>query len=249
MSAPFQIITNAGKQLTKFLSDSKERPNNTRPKKEPAGLMTKFVHAVKPTPGTAQKRTHAVLRELSKLHAIDTGSELPDYDYCERLIKKGLGGEDTESLHRVAEYLTTHDQTELAMQVFSNSQFPYGMKGSSSGDTLLHTAAMRGNVEIAKFLIEQGIDVNTKDRNGFTPLEQAGIRQYDSDTHKKIADMLGGYSQDGEKTKPVNEDKDEEKRSKRDEIEETARQMTAVPDNIVAPRTARFTKNSPKNTQ
>ena len=248
MSAPFHFVTQAGKQLTKFLESGKERPNPNRPGKEPAGLMTKFLHAVTPTPLTPQKRTHAVLRELSKLHGFDMGGELPDYDYCERLIKKGLGSEDRESLFRVGEYLAVHDQTDLLMLTFKNSDFPYDLKGYSSGETLLHIAAYRGNAGLAKFLIDNGADVNAKDRHDFTALEHAGIRQQDSEQHRQIADMLGGYPQDGEKSAPkVEAGKD--KKDRRAEIEETARQMTDVPDDIVAPKTARFTKRTPKQTQ
>lgn len=247
MSAPFHFITQAGKQLTKFLeNENKERPNPMPLKREPPGLMTKFLHAVIPVPATPQKRTYAVLRELSKLHGMNMGGELPDYDYCERLIKKGLGSDDPESLHRIAEYLAVHDKTDLLFLALQNSSFPYDFKGSASGDTLLHIAAYRGNVELAKFLIDQGADAGAKDRHGYTALEQAGIRQYTSATHKQIADLLGGYQHDGEEPAPMAESKD---KSRREEIEQTARQMTDVPDDIVAPKTARFTKKAPKQTQ
>lgn len=244
MSAPFHFITQAGKQLTKFLENAnRERPDPAPLKKEPPGLMTKFLHAVTPAPATPQKRTYAVLRELSKLHGMNMGGELPDYDYCERLIKKGLGNDDPESLHRVGEYLAVHDQTDLLKLVFKNSGFPCDFNGSASGDTLLHIAAYRGNAELARFLIEQGADASIKDRHGYTALEQAGIRQYTSAAHRQIADMLGGYKPGGEKPASVAESKD---KSSREEIEETARQMTDVPDDIVAPKTARFTKRAPK---
>ena len=36
--------------------------------------------------------------------------------------------------------------------------------------TPLHKAAEKGHVEIAKFLVSQGADVNVTDMNGMTPL-------------------------------------------------------------------------------
>ena len=41
------------------------------------------------------------------------------------------------------------------------------------GYTPLHRAAMLGNVEAMQCLVEQGVDVNTTDGNGFTALHMA----------------------------------------------------------------------------
>ncbi|MCO5297063.1 MAG: ankyrin repeat domain-containing protein [Fimbriimonadaceae bacterium] len=39
-----------------------------------------------------------------------------------------------------------------------------------SGETILHYAANGGDLEIVKFLVNQGLDVNAKDNRGMTPL-------------------------------------------------------------------------------
>ena len=41
------------------------------------------------------------------------------------------------------------------------------------GNTPLHFAAMRGNIEIAKLLIENGADINSKNKQNETPLDKA----------------------------------------------------------------------------
>ena len=48
------------------------------------------------------------------------------------------------------------------------------------GDTPLHWAALKGNIDIARHLIENGADVNIKDNAGWTPLHRAvRVTKYD----------------------------------------------------------------------
>jgi ankyrin repeat protein len=42
-------------------------------------------------------------------------------------------------------------------------------------DTALHLAAMKGHVSIIKFLLEQGANIDAKDKFGATPLHLAAI--------------------------------------------------------------------------
>ena len=41
------------------------------------------------------------------------------------------------------------------------------------GDTPLHAAASRGNIEVVKFLIQKGADINAEDNDGYTSLHKA----------------------------------------------------------------------------
>jgi len=45
-------------------------------------------------------------------------------------------------------------------------------KATEQGITLLHRAAL-GDVEFVKVLVEKGMDVNAKDKDGMTPLDWA----------------------------------------------------------------------------
>jgi ankyrin repeat protein len=42
----------------------------------------------------------------------------------------------------------------------------------------LHAAAEEGHAEVVELLMAQGADIEAKERNGYTPLTQAGWRQY-----------------------------------------------------------------------
>jgi glutaminase len=46
-------------------------------------------------------------------------------------------------------------------------------KGDYDNRTPLHLAASSGNFEIVQYLVEKGVNVNTKDRWGATPLNDA----------------------------------------------------------------------------
>ncbi len=56
--------------------------------------------------------------------------------------------------------------------------------------TVLHVAATEGQVEIVKFLLSNGSDINLTDRNGATPLDDA-IRAGNTEIAALIADK--GY--------------------------------------------------------
>ena len=55
----------------------------------------------------------------------------------------------------------------------------------NNGETALHWAALRGNVDVAKILIENGVHVNVTDKNNETAIEVA-IRH----GHHQIAELI-----------------------------------------------------------
>jgi ankyrin repeat protein len=50
------------------------------------------------------------------------------------------------------------------------------VKDDEYGGTPLHWAAWYGHVEIARLLLQNGAEVNAKERNGWTPLHWAAYR-------------------------------------------------------------------------
>ncbi|XP_034042009.1 BRCA1-associated RING domain protein 1 isoform X1 [Thalassophryne amazonica] len=55
----------------------------------------------------------------------------------------------------------------------SNSGSPAVTKRNHKGETLLHLAAIKGDIDAVKELLEQGADPNLKDNAGWTPLHEA----------------------------------------------------------------------------
>ncbi|TKS67352.1 BRCA1-associated RING domain protein 1 [Collichthys lucidus] len=55
----------------------------------------------------------------------------------------------------------------------SSPRSPAVMKRNHKGETLLHLAAIKGDVEAVKELLDQGVDPNLKDNAGWTPLHEA----------------------------------------------------------------------------
>jgi ankyrin repeat protein len=49
----------------------------------------------------------------------------------------------------------------------------------------LHAAAEEGHAEVVAFLLANGAEIEAKERNGYTPLTQAGWRE-----HWNVADLL-----------------------------------------------------------
>jgi len=73
------------------------------------------------------------------------------------------------------EYLETEGASDAVRDWFA-SRYPNGMEVNALGDegwTALHSAALRGNIDVVKFLLDNNADVNAKDNNGWTALDMA----------------------------------------------------------------------------
>ena len=64
-------------------------------------------------------------------------------------------------------------------------------KSTSNGTTAIHTAVCEGNVEIVKFLMEQGADIDKQDNYGWTPRAYA-----DHQCHEEIINMFQKIEKD-----------------------------------------------------
>lgn len=74
----------------------------------------------------------------------------------------------------------TNDQAIQAMQ-----KDPSLITAKIDGYTPLHLASMVGNTDVAKFLLDNGADVNARDSEGYSPLVRAKANGND-----EIARML-----------------------------------------------------------
>lgn len=83
-------------------------------------------------------------------------------------------GEDGDGIVGITSLMnaTINDDAQ-AVKFFSKSGSTIINQKNIGGASALHIAARRGNVEIAKILIENGADVNISDNEGWTPLMRA----------------------------------------------------------------------------
>lgn len=107
----------------------------------------------------AEKRAAAInkpgLRGLNKLFR---AIEKDDLLQVARLIREGA---DVNA--------RTKGQSTVSGVIFS---IPYG-----AGSTPLHAAALLGHDDIARYLLERGAEINTRNNEGHTPLDYALISQ------------------------------------------------------------------------
>lgn len=92
---------------------------------------------------------------------------------CSPVLAKGTNMED----------LIWSGKNELAIQAMQKEPALINMK--VDGYTPLHLASMVGNKVVAKFLLENGADVNARDFEGYSPLVRAKANGND-----EIAKML-----------------------------------------------------------
>ncbi|XP_036966495.1 BRCA1-associated RING domain protein 1 isoform X1 [Acanthopagrus latus] len=87
---------------------------------------------------------------------------------CEKIIKKSRQEQgDSPSA------LATAGRKSPCGHGRPTSGSPAVMKRNHKGETLLHLAAIKGDVEAVKELLDQGADPNLKDNAGWTPLHEA----------------------------------------------------------------------------
>ncbi|KAJ8059471.1 hypothetical protein OCU04_011132 [Sclerotinia nivalis] len=136
--------------------------------------------------------SHEAVQALLDIEAKACPTTSVVHDLCKQYHRKAnkdinVGRRFTYSRQRdVLSYLS-EDGQEIPLMFLLSSQ----LKGLNldehihGGETLLTNAAKLGNVIIAKFLLERGIDVNHTNRNNKTPLQRAL-----SNGHTEIVKLL-----------------------------------------------------------
>lgn len=90
-------------------------------------------------------------------------------DFCNFLIKNGA--KTSLEIHNIFNIIFSRDENEFKKMIKSKIDANLIDK---EGESLLGAASRLGNIEIIKHLIENGADVNFKNKSfGFTPLIQA----------------------------------------------------------------------------
>ncbi|XP_034550034.1 BRCA1-associated RING domain protein 1 [Notolabrus celidotus] len=124
------------------------------------------------TPETTPKRPRASpgRRRKSQMSPAVLNPQSTASPRCDKSIKKSQGRERGHSPSLLA---TTARKSPCAAAGRPSPGSPPFMKRNHKGETLLHLAAIKGDVEAVRELLDQGSDPNLKDNAGWTPLHEA----------------------------------------------------------------------------
>jgi ankyrin repeat protein len=100
---------------------------------------------------------------------LDTQLKTGSKDFCNFLIKNGA--KTSLEIHKIFNFVFSHDVNEIKKVIKSKID---ANLIDEEGESILCTASRFRNIEIIKHLIENGADVNFKNKTfGFTPLMKA----------------------------------------------------------------------------
>ncbi|XP_045909035.1 BRCA1-associated RING domain protein 1 isoform X2 [Micropterus dolomieu] len=147
-------------------SDNLEKQNNLCPSKHSSkrARMEDKVATLETTP--KRPRASPGRKRKSQMSPAVLNPLSSTSPRCEKSIKTSREG-DSPTVGRKSPC------TGRASVGQATSGSPAVMKRNHKGETLLHLAAIKGDVEAVKELLDQGADPNLKDNAGWTPLHEA----------------------------------------------------------------------------
>ncbi|XP_038576239.1 BRCA1-associated RING domain protein 1 [Micropterus salmoides] len=147
-------------------SDNLEKQNNLSPSKHSSkrARMEDKVATLETTP--KRPRASPGRKRKSQMSPAVLNPLSSTSPRCEKSIKTSREG-DSPTVGRKSPC------TGRASVGQATSGSPAVMKRNHKGETLLHLAAIKGDVEAVKELLDQGADPNLKDNAGWTPLHEA----------------------------------------------------------------------------
>ncbi|XP_061143428.1 BRCA1-associated RING domain protein 1 [Syngnathus typhle] len=156
-TVPASILKTIPKKQTD-LSSPRRSSKRQRPEGEVVALET--------TPKRPTASTTSCQKSLGHSSpAVANSPSLPKRR-CKKLPREGGGESPTLPL-------TQSRKSPSSRASRANPGSPTVVKKNHKGETLLHLAAIKGDVEGVKELLDQGADPNLKDNAGWTPLHEA----------------------------------------------------------------------------
>lgn len=118
-------------------------------------------------------------------------------EYLTYLIEKGSDADVPDFLNRTPLHVAVRDGYAGITETLIENGADFRYRGTSSNQTFLHLAAIRGRQEIADILLRKGLDVNAQDAKGWTALDYA--LQYGQFSTAEFLKKHGGIQKAAEK--------------------------------------------------
>ena len=116
----------------------------------------------------AAKNADVPLMRILLDYGADPHAEAPRVQASALMFAAGVGWRELSSIAPEKEAL------ESVKMLWGLGGFDVNAATSNTGQTALHGAASRGAASIIQFLVDHGAKLNEKDKNGRTPLDEAG---------------------------------------------------------------------------
>lgn len=168
-----------------------------------------------------QKHLDILLANLQKLFRALSEGKMADIKEC--LDKKGINANSLSQdglapIHVITLRNTTTDIKKEVINYLLDNKANINAKCEKDGNSALHLASKKKDTEIARFLIQKGIDQSLKNKDGLTAFELAVMGYNDlkaaSSTGKKETDAKEKEKLEKEKLEKENLEKEKSEKEK-----------------------------------
>ena len=109
-------------------------------------------------------------RDIQEATPLIMAAKNGHYDICVLLIKKGADVNSNALIYGTPLHVA---KTKKIAELLLKNGADINAKATKVEDSVLHTCAWRGNLEVCELIIEKGIDVNIVNKLKFTPLHSS----------------------------------------------------------------------------